>query len=94
MARLISRHDPAVLGPRVAAGDPALHDLAGELTGLPLQSPNARRPHDRYVAIEANIADLHLSVGEVVEALEGGDDQHRSRHARQPRPAPLPIARP
>jgi hypothetical protein len=31
-----------------------------------------RRPHDRYVAIEANIADLHVSVGDVVEALEGG----------------------
>jgi hypothetical protein len=30
------------------------------------------RPHDRYEAIEANIADLHLSVGEVVEGLEGG----------------------
>ena len=32
--RLISRPDPAVLGPRVAVGDPALDELAGE-TAVP-----------------------------------------------------------
>jgi hypothetical protein len=31
-----------------------------------------RHPHDRYVAIEATTADPHLSVGAVVEGLEGG----------------------
>jgi len=40
MARLISRLDTAILGPRVAAGDPALDDLAGESAGLPLQNPD------------------------------------------------------
>jgi hypothetical protein len=89
MARQISRLDPAVLGLRVAAGDPALDDLAVESAGLPLQNPNAAA-HDRYVAIEANIADLHLSVGEAVEGLEGGrafrpeSRTHCSRHDRVP----------
>ena len=63
MARLISRLDPAVLGRRIAAGDPALDDLADESAGLPLQIRMPQRPHDRYAAIEANTADLHLSVG-------------------------------
>ena len=72
MARLISRLDPAVLGRRVAAGDPALDDLAGESTGLTPPIPNAAAPARPLCGHRANIADLHVSVGDVVEALEGG----------------------
>jgi hypothetical protein len=79
MARLISRLDPAVLGLRVAAGDPALDDLAGESNGLPLQNPNAAAPQDRYVAIEANIADLHLSIGEVPRPWKAAGPSARNR---------------
>jgi hypothetical protein len=53
MARLISRLDPAALGLPVAAGNPALDDLADESAGLPPPESECRRPHDRYVAIEA-----------------------------------------
>jgi len=37
--RLISRPDPAVLGPLVAVGDPALDELAGELLHCPICEP-------------------------------------------------------
>ncbi len=38
-ARLISRRDPAVRGPRVAIGDRALDDLAGEIAGVQDRMP-------------------------------------------------------
>ena len=51
MARLISRLDPTVLGLRIAAGDPALDDLAGELGSLtPSRIRMPQRPHDRHVS--------------------------------------------
>jgi hypothetical protein len=48
MARLTSRLDAAVLGLRVAAGDPALDELAGE-TAVP-SLPESDGPGNRTIA--------------------------------------------